>query len=240
MYDPAIFGDLSTMGHEIDIHSHENIYTYAEVWDIMNSSGFTPSGVVGGFLVDSTWSDYFGANYEKFQTLWGGGTLDHQYVMDQRGYVYRPSASSWKTHDPNQPLILVGAGQGITTATTDNGRGAVDEAVASVNENIVNSYTLVATLDEFHPDPGTPGIPDILTAEAEDLRNWRLKMADWDEWLSGTAADLYWDGRIEWKTVEEISDQYLLKEESDPAMEGVLRELSAEDPITTLSPGGAD
>lgn len=220
-WDPTFFSDLEAMGHEMDAHAHETQVKYPELWDRIKEAGGHPSAVVGGFGPDSSgrWSIRFNELYDTFKILWGGATFQHKEDVEQPGYAYRPKASNWLEHDPNQRLVYIGGnlGSGPTSSPyKDSGRGLVSEALANVDENKLNTYSLLDITDFFLADPGTAGIPQRFTAPYGDPKNWKTRIETWDKWLSEVADPLAKDGRLEWKTLTQIYYLYLDFEKENP------------------------
>lgn len=111
------------LGVDIDPHSHENGgYNLVDVAYLIEQTGVTPTGVVGGFIAGPTedsqleyfWSLSRGEKYPsatwKPEILWGGGTGQHQNESSfwTSGIWYPKNAENFKVHDSNAPLPVVG------------------------------------------------------------------------------------------------------------------------------------
>ena len=114
---------LRDLGVSIDPHSHERIYNYADVAELIRRLGVEPSQVVGGFLY---WPPDNPQGWEKFREpirgrmfpgatwtgriLWGAGTAGHKGPDLFASGVWRPrDRYHFITHDPDSPLIYVGS-----------------------------------------------------------------------------------------------------------------------------------
>ncbi len=109
-------------GVEVDPHAHESRYNYADVADLIQQLGVTPTNTVGGFLFSPPdnpqgWEQHqrglAGAVFPEYfwhaNILWGAATGLHQGVDDHSSGVWRPrDRNSFYTDDPNQALNYIG------------------------------------------------------------------------------------------------------------------------------------
>lgn len=113
---------LRATGHEVDPHSHENGYNYADVAELMRRLGCAPAPVVGGAVIapaassvyDRVASTLTGAVFTATTwtpaILWGGGTGNHR---DETNYhvsgVRRVrDRDHFLEHSPTGRLVAVG------------------------------------------------------------------------------------------------------------------------------------
>lgn len=110
------------MGVEIDPHSHESRYNYADVAYLIQELGVTPTNTVGGFLFDPPdnpqgWQQHqaglsgriFPDYFWQAEALWGAATSLHQGSDDHTSGVWSPlDRENFYTHDPGQDLIYIG------------------------------------------------------------------------------------------------------------------------------------
>ncbi len=111
------------LGVSIDPHSHERIYNYADVAELIRRAGVEPSEVVGGFLY---WPPDNRQGWEKFREplrgrmfpeatwtgriLWGAATAGHKGPDLFASGVWRPKDRyHFTAHDPESPLIYIGS-----------------------------------------------------------------------------------------------------------------------------------
>jgi hypothetical protein len=109
-------------GVEVDPHAHESRYNYADVADLIQQLGVTPTNTVGGFLYSPPdnpqgWEQHqkglAGAVFPDYfwhaNILWGAATGLHQGVDDHSSGVWLPKdRNSFYVDDPNQSLIYIG------------------------------------------------------------------------------------------------------------------------------------
>jgi len=109
-------------GVQVDPHAHESKYNYADVADLIQQLGVTPTNTVGGFLYSPPdnpqgWEQHqkgeAGVIYPDYfwhaNILWGAATGMHQGVDDHSSGVWRPKDhDSFYVDDPGQLLTYIG------------------------------------------------------------------------------------------------------------------------------------
>jgi hypothetical protein len=112
------------MNVELDPHSHENDYAYADIAYMMTQVGVTPSKNIGGFIYDLSsdqdWQKHQSGTYATLDTsyfwkpdnLWGASTYLHQNNGDDQTYgAWKPLDSlHFYDHDSSQHLMYIGQG----------------------------------------------------------------------------------------------------------------------------------
>ena len=109
------------MGVEIDPHSHETIYNYADVAYLHEQLGVEPTDVVGGFLYypyeQQEWEQFFsvlqGREYPGYtwdaNILWGAATPGHRGEDEHVSGIWRPTdATNFFVDNPESDLVYVG------------------------------------------------------------------------------------------------------------------------------------
>ncbi|MCC7365184.1 MAG: hypothetical protein IT303_12520 [Dehalococcoidia bacterium] len=109
------------MGVEIDPHSHETIYNYADVAYLHEQLGVEPTDVVGGFLYypyeQQEWEQFFsvlqGREYPDYtwdaNILWGAATPGHRGEDEHVSGIWRPTdATNFFVDNPESDLVYVG------------------------------------------------------------------------------------------------------------------------------------
>ena len=114
---------LSSLDISVDPHSHERVYNYADVAELIRRLGVEPSDVVGGFLYyppdnRQGWEKFqmeiCGAIYTdkcwKGNILWGASTAGHRGPDCFASGIWKPKDRyHFLTHDASQTLIYVGS-----------------------------------------------------------------------------------------------------------------------------------
>lgn len=120
----------------IDPHAHATSHNMADIAWMLTQMGVTPTNVVGGFLYDTLSGSLPGNDWRTLRygiqtvyypysstgytwtpdVLWGGGSSNHTHDLNDYG-AWKPvymdfvlPADSIYTHDPSQPILLIGNG----------------------------------------------------------------------------------------------------------------------------------
>ncbi|MBF0464611.1 MAG: hypothetical protein HQK88_02815 [Nitrospirae bacterium] len=123
---------VEDLGFEVDPHTHEISYNYADVAYLITLLGVTPSRNVGGFLYyppeAQTWEKFsFGIYGQQFPSyfwqadnLWGAATYDHSTLDDKSFGAWKPTNGfGFYDHDPSQRLLYIGGGCGSVYGIED-------------------------------------------------------------------------------------------------------------------------
>ncbi len=113
---------LRDLGFEIDPHTHESRYNYADVAYLIDALGVTPSAIAGGFLaapaenskLEYLWQPLTATLDPGYvwqaEALWGGGTANHraESALWVSG-IWKPRGNShFLEHDDAAPLPHIG------------------------------------------------------------------------------------------------------------------------------------
>ena len=143
-------------------HSHETLYTYADVAYLHKALGVTPEPVVSGFLYrdttkigtlwpnlqDTVYSNIEPSYYWVPEILWGAGTKGH--INDPLFFgVWKPdSIGTFLTHTPNNHLIYYGHGCKINieiNSLVSDIIKQIDELIDAIKNGIVPSNGFYCT-----------------------------------------------------------------------------------------------
>ncbi len=145
------------LGVQIDPHSHERFYNYADVAYLIQQLGVEPSHVVGGFLVwpleesklEYLWSPIISTidpNYTwQAEILWGGGSPNHQADYTVSG-VWKPAGTEqYLTHSETAPLPDIGS----YTSSWDGLDDLLSKQAAGTLEPGIYTITIMMNQDEM-------------------------------------------------------------------------------------------
>ncbi|MBF0518379.1 MAG: hypothetical protein HQK92_01495 [Nitrospirae bacterium] len=123
---------VDDLGFEVDPHTHETLYNYADVAYLITLLGVTPSKNVGGFLYyppeSGSWEKFtfgiYGLQFPSYfwqpDNLWGAATYDHSTLDDTSFGAWKPTNGyGFYDHDPSQRLLYIGGGCGSMYGIAD-------------------------------------------------------------------------------------------------------------------------
>ncbi|MBU1934698.1 hypothetical protein KKF04_01455, partial [Patescibacteria group bacterium] len=162
-FDPTFYTDFEAMGHEIDAHAHESCINYEGVRQAIIDAGGTPTKVASGIKEDEITEEleYLDTLSPSFQILWGVASPGHNEGEEMSSWVWRPAKDDWTQHDPNGKYIHIGHG------AYTNSIESVEEAIANLQPNTINTFAVFATPREFKAEMGT-GISDDWSATKKE------------------------------------------------------------------------
>lgn len=199
-------------GHGVHTHAHENTigYDLEGVNDLLIEAGLSENIIANGgfdktYPPNQNWVGYIASildsdSNQRFTTVIGYKDAVTQ-VSDSAGIIFRPSlVGDWRVHDPDSPLIYIGS----NTDEVDHGivldfdtiRGIVDDRLTRLQPNKINTLYWHDSMHNYiNP-----------TVAAERIILWRQLFNEYFDPLLA-------DGKIEWKTFEEMTLIYLEQEE---------------------------
>ncbi|QWR77001.1 hypothetical protein [Candidatus Magnetomonas plexicatena] len=123
---------VEDLGFEVDPHTHETVYNYADVAYLISQLGVTPSRNVGGFMYyppeTGSWEKHtfgiYGLQFPLYfwqaDNLWGAATYEHGLMDDTSFGVWKPKTGyGFYEHDPSQRLLYIGGGCGSMYGIAD-------------------------------------------------------------------------------------------------------------------------
>jgi hypothetical protein len=224
----TIFADLAAQGHEIALHFHEDAHipnangqpvtewvaTLKEEIDLIEElSGVEVRTWSGGNIYDHLYkaAEEVGLevniNYKNPQTQQSD---EHYTILTPWRPAGASSVEERTTHDPDGAIIYVPSG--VFPAHCDKLEGfprpycyeafdymtvALGNSLDAVTEGKVNSF-----YGTLHPS-------DFFGPGSDEE-----KLQVWDEWLTAVVDPLVADGRIQWATMSDIADAFIVWEES--------------------------
>lgn len=191
------------LGVSVDPHAHQTRYSYADVAYLISQLGVTPTGVVGGFIVNPVsasiledfWEPIKGRVYPEATwtatILWGGGSAGHTADTNASG-VWRPaSAENFTQHSDDAPLPNVG---GYVSDWDGLDALLAAQAAGELTAGEIYTVSIMAGQDEL--------------TEAGYIEEFRDHIRD--------LRDETEDGRIVWMTVPDVLDVWVTSYESEP------------------------
>jgi hypothetical protein len=204
-FDPTFYSDIEAMGHEVDAHAHESCILYHEVYQDIIDAGGTPTNVASGHTEGSIYErmTYFDKYYPAFQTLWGVALAGHGEGEEIAGWVWRPSRDNWLQHDPDGDYIYIGHGEQI------NSLNEVQNAIANINPDYINTYAVFTNPRQFKAAEGTEGIPEEWTVAEDAFDYWENRLRWWDNFFT----ELDQLENLTYASLTEVADIFIENEE---------------------------